>query len=473
MKKSVREFAVGLVVAVLLLAGCGNSSLGTVTQSPSTAEWPRPLSSPPPAATVASLQGQIVVTAIRAGLANVESHVTFVVTAGGDLSSTQVNLPAAASADRVTYDAVGRTMQAISSVSLQPSHVTVVTRTTSSNLPAGFGSGFTALGPFDLGAESAQMSSAALTILQRFGAYAHFARTAAGALVRTGTYQGRPVWTLTISVPSVPLKVGATALVCRRLTATIDQATDFPLRVELATASKTESLVLAVQDLVVNPVTTRAIFALRFPANLATIDGQKAAETFTSAPTDAILAFTLHYRRVAGGDGKAIAIAAGLGSAAPLLPRVAAPGFVRSDTTAVKALQTHVPVTSLVYRRGLTSYTVTTGLVGTSYPTWQSTESSGANEVVASTDDPFAPTFAAIGATTGLSGLAGLQAWNATSERIVLHGGYYSGKIARLVSDPAFLPHLYVYDQAFITTIAGALTRDEFISIAQSLQASP
>lgn len=473
MKKSAREFAVGLAVAVLLLAGCGNSPLGTLTQSPSTAESPRLLSSPPPAATVASLQGQIVVTMVRAGVTNVESHATFVVTAGGDLSSTQVNIPTAAIADRVTYDAVARTMQAISSASLQSGHVTVVTRTTSSNLPAGFGSGFTALGPFDLGAESAQIGSAALTVLQRFGAYAHFARTAAGALVRTTTCQGRPAWTLTISVPSVPLKVGPTALVCRRLTVTIDQATDFPLRVELATASNSESLVLAVQDLLVNPVTTRAIFTLDFPASLATVDGQKAAETFASAPTDAVLAFNLHYRRVTGGDGKAIAIAAGLGSAAPLLPRVAAPGFVRSDITVVKALQTDVPVASLVYRRGLTSYTVTTGVVGASYPGWRSTESSGANEVGVSTDDPFTPSFASIGATTGLSGLAGLQAWKATSESIILHGGYYSGKIARLVSDPAFLPHLYVHDQAFITTIAGALTRDEFISIAQSLQASP
>ncbi|MGO8683660.1 MAG: hypothetical protein ACLQUT_03635 [Thermoleophilia bacterium] len=465
--KGAREFALGLIVAVLLLAGCGNSSSRTVTQSP------RPSSSSPTATTVASLQGQIVVTMVRAGVTNIESHATFVVTAGGDLSSTQVNLPTTASADRVTYDAVARTMQAISSASLQPSPVTLVMRTTTSNLPAGFGCGFTPLGPFYLGAESAQISSAALTVLQRFGAYAHFARTAAGALVRATTYQGRLAWTLTVSVPSVPLKVGATALVCRRLTVTIDHATDFPLRVELANAMGSESLVLAVQDLVVNPVTTRAIFALDFPACLPTVDGQKAAETLSSAPTDAILAFDLHYRRVGGGDGKAIAIAAGLGSAAPLLPRVAAPGFVRSDITVVKSLETAAPMASLVYRRGLTSYTVTTGLVGPRYPVWRSTEGRGANEVGVSTDDPFAPSFASIGATTGLSGLAGLQAWKATSESIVLHGGYYSGKIARLVSDPAFLPHLYVYDQAFITTIAGALTRDEFINIAQSLHASP
>ena len=241
-------------------------------------------------------------------------------------------------------------------------------------------------------------------------AYLRAALAAGDPAVREVTYDGRAAWEL--AVATVPNTV-APELSGDALRVVVDEASGLPVDV-VETKNGTELRELRLENLVANRTLPADTFTLAFPAGA---DVSRTDEGFRRATV----------------------------AAAPFAPSWLPAGYTLAqvDTAAsAAAVGTGNPdstnVVSLSYRNGLDQLVVTVRDRGTGI--WS---------------DP----------------LASPDGFADDERPVTLTGGALAGSDARVVVDPHTLPHLWALTSDRVVTIAGELSGDELVKIAESLQA--
>jgi hypothetical protein len=129
----------------------------------------------------------------------------------------------------------------------------------------------------------------------------------------------------------------------------------------------------------------------------------------------------------------------------PLVPARVPDGFHLAAVAAAKSAERTGPgqsnppshgVVSLSYRRGLEQIIITTRRRG--HGRWR---------------DPF-----------------GIQGVPFGSARVRLDDGALVGTVAQVVVDPRTVPHLWAVTDRLVVTVAGDLSRDELIAVAEALR---
>lgn len=253
---------------------------------------------------------------------------------------------------------------------------------------------------------------------KELGAYVRALLAAGDARVHEIDYEGRPAWR--VDVGTIP-NVVALTLSGDRLAIIVDRETGLPVRV---VESKSGTLLreLRIEQLAVDRTLPADTFRLTFPAG---------AEVMRSDDG---------FRRLPLGD---LAAAAGY---APLVPKQVPEAYslaeaaFAAEAASVGAGAGNVPsrrVVSLAYRRGLDRFVVTTRLAGDAQ--WSDPLASGEGVV----DHP---------------------------EPVQLGGGALRGTEAKVVLSPHGVPHLWAVANGLVVTVSGDLSREELVSVADSLQ---
>ena len=249
---------------------------------------------------------------------------------------------------------------------------------------------------------------------RELGAVVRALAVAHDARVEEASLDGHAVWRLVTALEPNTIFPDAD-----QLEVVVDQASGFPLRVatKLGGAFRSE---MRVERLALHEGLPSNEFTLDFPA-----DAQ-------------VLRTNEGFRRVELAD------VSGIVGYRPLVPSDVPTGFhlaavaVAERATATGPGAANPPsrdVVALAYRRGLEQFVVTTRLRGRG--SWQ---------------DPFA--------TEGI---------RLVSEPIDV-GGVLAGPNTRLVIDPRVVPHLWAKTDRLVVTVAGDLSRDELLAVAESLR---
>jgi hypothetical protein len=254
---------------------------------------------------------------------------------------------------------------------------------------------------------------------QELGAFVRALLAAEDPRVREVVYDGRPAWRLDVeAVPNaiVPEVTGDLFEI------TVDRETGIPVRVVERKAGAVLRE-LRVQDLVVDAELRPGTFDLEVP---------EGAEVNRSGDG---------FRRVELGEVRALA------GYAPLVPSWLPEGYELAEVAVAQrgsptgAEAGNPPsrkVVSLSYRRGFEQLVVTTRLAGGGV--WSDPVATGEGYV----DDP---------------------------EAITIRRGALSGAPAELVVVPRGIPHVWAQSGDLVVTVAGGLSRDELVRLAESLEA--
>jgi hypothetical protein len=237
--------------------------------------------------------------------------------------------------------------------------------------------------------------------------------------IEVTTYAGRPAW-------KAVLRVDPNAIVADfdRLVVVVDQQLGLPVRARTSLEGRFHSE-LRLRRLELNEQLPKGTFDLEFPpdAEVSRVD-----EGFRRVPLDRV-------EVIAGYP--------------PVLPVRVPEGYSLADLALARrppwtGTQAANPrsrdVVSLTYRRGFDRFTVTTRREGDSRSrVWS---------------DPVA-------AGEGLS---------EEPRRLTLRDGAFAGARAELIIGPRSVPHLWGISDGLVFTIAGDLTADELIAVAESLE---
>ena len=254
---------------------------------------------------------------------------------------------------------------------------------------------------------------------RRLGSLVRALLAAPDSQVTETTYEGRDAWVLDVAVePNLVADYSAD-----RLEVTVDQDTGFPARV-VATYQGNLVQEMRLESLEIDPVLPEDAFDLALPAG---VDAFPQDMGFVRVVPDAV-ADAVEY--------------------APVTPEWLPEGYelstvaVASEAQATGKEGMNPPsrgVVSMVYRRGFDRFVVTTRLTGTDPAAWS---------------DP----------------LSGGEGFIDRPEEITLASGVFAGGRAERVVDPNSVPHLWVLGDELVLTVAGDLTAEEIVQVAESLQ---
>jgi hypothetical protein len=243
-----------------------------------------------------------------------------------------------------------------------------------------------------------------------------------GGTVEEVTYQGRAAWLLDTAIrPNLIVPEYSPD----HLVATIDRETGFPLRV-VATRNGEFVYEVSLEDLVVDGEVSADAFHLEFP------------------PDTEVFRTDEGFRRVSLDE------AAAMVGYQPVVPSIVPEGYeldavfasLEPSITGVEGGNPAVgDIVSLSYRRGLDSLVVTTRPVGDDPSLWTDPMATGEGF-----DD------------------------RGVREEVTFSAGILSGRTGELLVDPLSIPHLWAKTDDLVVTIAGDLTRDELLTIADALQ---
>jgi hypothetical protein len=223
------------------------------------------------------------------------------------------------------------------------------------------------------------------------------------------TVEGRAAWRVTLAVAPDPSLFEAD-----RVEVTVDRETGMPLRAVWTARGKARAS-MRVEDLRVDPRLPSKEFELAFPPG-------------------EVLHQDLGYRRVS------LAGVRPLVGYQPFVPGTLPDGYRSAEIGAARQVSPaaggEAPRRAAVevsFRRGLQQFVV------------------GSQARRGGAHDP-------LGGPNG--------------EQVTLHGGALDGARAEIVIDPRTVPHLWVATPTLVVFVAGDLTRDELIDVAESLQRS-
>ena len=271
----------------------------------------------------------------------------------------------------------------------------------------------------------------------RLRAYLRTLLSTPGVELEVRSIDGRPSWIVT-----APWVVGSHRHVAR---IAIDATTRLPYELEYRLGDRviTCRFDVAVSDAPVN-------------ADLFTIEKPARSETELGYPVDLTL----------GGDIVSTFLDLPLEDPAkarrkthdlPVMPSWVPPGFDLSDATVTSEDQ-GVFVVSLVYRRGFDQMTVTARPDPRLYrSSWESVD--GSARVRTDTSNPFVPRMHP----------SARPAWDAQTIRVQLSSGAFSGRMARVIAQPGYWPHLWVKSDGNVATVSGDLSVQEMVRVAESL----
>lgn len=264
--------------------------------------------------------------------------------------------------------------------------------------------------------------------LQRdFGAFVRALLAAEDPAVVETTYDGRPAWLLDVRAQVSKLVPDEFAV--DRFSIWVDQQTGIPVRVQEKQGERVLNE-LRIEKLLVDEPLARETFTLRFPQDIEVMRGDEG------------------FRRVELGE------VAGAVGYEPLVPARLPEGFELAEVAV--APRSGVPtgaeggnplstdVVSLSYRRGFERVLVTTRLrhVPGFADAWS---------------DPLA---------TG-------EGIRDRPEPVQLERGALSGVEANLLIVPRNTPHIWALAEELVVTVAGDLSRDELVAVAESLAVGP
>jgi outer membrane lipoprotein-sorting protein len=258
--------------------------------------------------------------------------------------------------------------------------------------------------------------SAATSLLEtQLAAVVRALAAAADPRVRNVDYDGRPAWQLDFALTSNTIYADVD-----HLSVTVDRVTGFPLRV-LATLGGRFRSEMHLGQLKVDQPLSATVFNVDFP---------RGAEVL---------------RTDAGFSNVDLRQAASIAGYRPLVPAHVPDGFRLAAVAAARSAERTGPgqsnppsrrVVSLAYRRGLEQFVVTTRLRGEER--WH---------------DPFA-----------------LEGVPLHREQVRLDGGALATAPVELAVDPRSLPHLWAFTDQLVVTIAGDLSREQLINVAETLR---
>lgn len=243
-------------------------------------------------------------------------------------------------------------------------------------------------------------------------------RTNAG--VEEVTYDGRPAWHVSLDVEPTRYELSPDHLDIR-----VDQATGFPLAVDESSKGELVRRV-AVSGLKLGGTLAPSRFHLDVPAGA----------RFHS--------FDTGFRQVP------VEEAAGIAGYAPPVPASVPQGFERTAAVVAKTAGTtgaegmnppSKDVFEIAYRRGLDSITVSSRRTGPDPEAWTDPITAGEGSIT-------------------------------HPARVQLRAGFLKSRTAEVVVEPGTPPHLWVLGSDFVVIVAGDLTRDQLITVAESLAAS-
>jgi hypothetical protein len=250
---------------------------------------------------------------------------------------------------------------------------------------------------------------------QQLGAVTRALAAAQDPRVRELDYQGRPAWQLDAAV--APNTVEADI---DHVSVTVDRATGFPLHIVLTLGGHFRSETRVDQLKLDQPV-KGSTFSVDFP------------------PGAELL------RTNAGFSNVDLHQAASIAGYQPLVPSRLPDGFRLATVAAANSTERTGPgqsnppssgVVALAYRRGLEQFVLTTRLRGDGH--WR---------------DPFA-----------------VQGVPLSGGPVRLARGALAGVTAALVVDPRSLPHLWAVTDHLVVTVAGDLSRDQLVAVAEALR---
>jgi hypothetical protein len=250
---------------------------------------------------------------------------------------------------------------------------------------------------------------------QQLGAVTRALAAADDPRVRAIEFHGRSAWVLDVAVKPNTLDTDID-----HLAVTVDRTSAFPLHV-LATLHGRFRSELRLDKLELDSSPAPGTFSVQFPPH---------AEVL---------------RTDAGFVNVDLGQAGRLAGYQPLLPTHVPPRFRLVTVAVAKSAertgpgQTNPPsrrVVSMSYRRGLEQITITTRLRGDGR--WR---------------DPFA-----------------VEGVPASGEQVHLDRGALAGSTAEVVVDPRVIPHLWAVSDRLVVTVAGDLSRDQLIAIAEALR---
>ena len=250
---------------------------------------------------------------------------------------------------------------------------------------------------------------------QQLGAVTRAFAAAHDPRVREVDYKGRPAWQLDVAVAPNTLEADID-----HLSVTVDRATGFPLHVVASLGGRVRSE-LRLDQLKLDEPLAPGTFTVTFPRH---------AEVLRSD---------------AGFANVDLDRASNIVGYRPLVPARVPDGFHLAAVAAAKSAERTGPgqsnppshgVVSLSYRRGLEQIIITTRRRG--HGRWR---------------DPF-----------------GIQGVPFGSARVRLDDGALVGTVAQVVVDPRTVPHLWAVTDRLVVTVAGDLSRDELIAVAEALR---
>ncbi|MGV8083691.1 MAG: hypothetical protein AB2L09_08700 [Coriobacteriia bacterium] len=236
--------------------------------------------------------------------------------------------------------------------------------------------------------------------------------------VRETTYQARGAWVLEADVEPNLLADGSPD----HVEITVDKETGLPVKSVYTSGGKLVQEV-RLENLVVDPEVASDAFELAIPQEVE------------------------YWEQDAGFRPTDLGQAASVVGYKPTVPAWMPDGYELADVTVAAAGQAtgkeggNPPsqgVVSLVYRRGFDAVVITTRLTGADPALWSDPLSLGEGYI----DRP---------------------------EETVLSEGAYAGDTAQLELDPRGIPHLWVLGSDLVLTIAGDLTHEEFVQVAESM----
>lgn len=253
---------------------------------------------------------------------------------------------------------------------------------------------------------------------EEFGAFVRAVLVAEDPRVREVVYEGRAAWALDVDAVPNAIVPEHTA---DRFEITVDRATGMPVRV---VERKAGALLreLRIEQLAVDEPVGPDTFRLELPAGVLTYRDDDG------------------FRRVQRGD-----IRTSVGYT-PLVPAWVPEGYGLAEVAVAErggptGTEGGNPpsrmVTSLSYRRGFDQLVVTTRLAGAD--DWSDPLATGEGYV----DDP---------------------------EKLTIRRGALRGASAELVVVPRGIPHVWALGDDLVVTVAGALSRDELVRVAESLE---
>lgn len=259
-------------------------------------------------------------------------------------------------------------------------------------------------------------------LFAELGAFVRALLAAEDPRLREVTYAGRPAWRLDVdAVPSaiVPDFSGD------RFAVVVDRDTGIPVRV-VERKGDVVLRELRVEELAVDADLGPDAFRLAFPADA---EVARIEDGFRRVPLEDVPAAVRY---------------------APLVPSFVPDGFERTEvavaesgpTVSAAANPPSYRVVSLSYRRGFDQLVVTTRLARVP----------GAFE--ARWSDPFPSD----------------DGYREDPERVVLTRGALEGSTAEVLVTPRGVPHLWTEAEALVVTVAGSLSRDELVRVAESLE---